>query len=206
SAILSLTNKTKPKVVFVRPSGPPVANPGIPGFQRGGPLSVIADRLREYNFDVQEKDLSGMWAMQAQMQRQFAPPEPSDDEIKDAICSVLGIPSGPNQFGMPPQSIAPKLAAHLKSGGSAMVLTMPNGDAMTDALEEWGVKVNTNLLAVHEAIKSQNPAGDPIEDALRVPMIFVIKDYGDHMLTQPLKSLEAIMFPILPVETLSKPG
>jgi hypothetical protein len=206
SAILSLTNKTKPKVVFVRPSGPPVASPGIPGFQRGGPLSVIAERLREYNFEVQEKDLSGMWAMQAQMQRQFAAPEPSDEEIKDAIWIVLGIPSGPNQMGMPPQSIAPRLAAHLKGGGSAMVLTMPNGDAMADALGEWGVTVRTDTLVVHEAVKSPQRSADPIEEAQRVQMIFVIRDYGDHMLTKPLKSLDSLMFPILPVETATRQG
>jgi hypothetical protein len=207
SAILSLTNKTKPKVVFVRPSGPPVANPGIPGFQRGGPLSVIAERLREYNFEVLEKDLSGMWAMQAQMQRQFAAPEPSDEEIKDAVWIVLGIPSAPNQMGMPPQSVGPRLAAHLRAGGSAMVLTMPNGDAMADALSEWGVTVHTDVVAVHEALKPTGArSADPIEEAMRVQMIFVIRDYGDHMLTGPLKSLDSILFPILPIETQAKAG
>jgi len=206
SAILSLTNKVKPKVVFVRPGGPPVANPGIPGFQRGGPLSVIADRLRDYNFDVMEKDLSGMWAMQAQMQRQFAAPEPSDEEIKNAIWIVLGIPSAPNQMGMPPQSVGPRLAAHLKAGGSAMVLTMPNGDAMPDALGEWGVTVHTDTVAVHEQVKSTGRSSDPIDEALRVQMIFVIHDYGDHMLTRPLKSLDSLMFPILPIETQARPG
>jgi hypothetical protein len=206
SAILALTNKTKPRVVFVRPSGPPLTMQGIPGFQRGGPLSVIAERLREYNFEVMEKDLSGMWAMQAQMQRQFAPPEPPEEEIKDAVWVVLAIPSGPGQFGQPPQSMAPKVAAHLRNGGSAMVLTLPNGDAMAEALDEWGVKVHTDTVAVHEQVKGGTSSGGTIEDALRMPMIFVLRDYGEHMLTKPLSSLEGIIFPIVPVETTSKVG
>jgi hypothetical protein len=167
---------------------------------------VIAERLRDYNFDVMEKDLSGMWAMQAQMQRQFAAPEPSDEEIKNAIWIVLGIPSAPNQMGMPPQSVGPRLAAHLKAGGSAMVLTMPNGDAVPDALGEWGVTVHTDTVAVHEQVKSTGRSSDPIDEALRVQMIFVIHDYGDHMLTRPLKSLDSLMFPILPIETQARAG
>jgi hypothetical protein len=206
SAILSLTSKTKPKVVFVRPSGPPLTSQGIPGFQRGGPLSLIAERLRDYNFEVMEKDLSGMWAMQAQMQRQFAPPEPSEEEIKDAVWIVLGIPQGQGQMGMPPQSMAPKVAAHLNNGGSAMVLTLPQGDALAGALDEWGVKVHTDTIAVHKAVPSTGAAKDQVEEALRVPMFFVIKDYGEHMLTKPLSSLESIMFPLVPVETTSKAG
>jgi len=206
SAILSLTSKTKKKVVFVRPGGPPLATPGIPGFQRGGPLSMMAERLRDYNFDVQEKDLSGMWAMQAQMQRQFAPPEPTDEEIKDAIWIVLAMPSAPNQMGMPPQSIAPRLGAHLKAGGSAIVLTMPNGDALADALGDWGVSVHTDLVAVHEAIKSSAQATDMIEDAVRRQTFFVLREYGDHMLTQPLRSLDSLLFPITPIETTPRAG
>jgi hypothetical protein len=83
---------------------------------------------------------------------------------------------------------------------------MPNGDAMADALSEGGVTVHTDAVAVHEAVKSSQRSSDPIEEALRVPMIFVIRDYGDHMLTQPLKSLDSIMFPILPVEISNKQG
>ena len=48
-------------------------------------MSEIAQRLKDYNFDVLEKDLSGMYAMQAQMQGQGAPPEPTDEQIKDLL-------------------------------------------------------------------------------------------------------------------------
>ena len=43
--------------------------------------AFVADRLREYNIEVLEKDISGQWQMQAmQMQMQGMPlaPEPSD--------------------------------------------------------------------------------------------------------------------------------
>ena len=39
-------------VVFVRPSGPPLCDPGMPPFQAGGPLSQAADRLRESLFNI----------------------------------------------------------------------------------------------------------------------------------------------------------
>jgi hypothetical protein len=207
SAILSLSSKTKPRVVFVRPGGPPMTMPDMPPFQRGGPLSMIAERLREYNFEVMEKDLSGMWAMQAQMRRQFAAPEPADEEIKDAVWIVLGFPGQQGQFGMPsPSTLGPKLAAHLKAGGSALVLAVPQGDAMTEALDEWGVTVRTEAIAVHEQPKSSGSRVDFVEEALRRPFIFLITDYGDHMLTQPLASLKALMAPVVPIETQPKVG
>lgn len=87
-----------------------------------------------------------------------------------------------------------------------MVLTLPNGDALAEALDEWGVKVHTDTIAVHEQVKSSGSAANPIEDALRMQFIFVIRDYGDHMLTKPLSSLESIMFPIVPIETSAKAG
>jgi hypothetical protein len=45
-----------------------------------------------------------------------------------------------------------------------------------------------------------------VEEAQRVPVIFVLKQYGQHMLAGPLKSLESIMFPIVPVSTTAKEG
>jgi hypothetical protein len=208
SAILSLTSKGRPKVVFVRPGGAPLAMPGIPGFQRGGPLSNIADRLREYNFDVLEKDISGMWAMQAQMQQMPTPPEPKDEEIKDAIWIVVNVPTAPQQqqFG-PPPSVAPKLAEHLKNGGSALVLMMMRADPMAGALDEWGVKVRTDVVAVHEAVQGgPSRSADMIEEAQRTPFIFVVNEYGDHAITNPLRSLDAVLVPMVPVEIEPRQG
>src|SRR3954468_12373762 len=108
-------------------------------------MSQVADRLRQYNFEVLEKDLSGMWAMQAQMQQQPAAPEPSDEQIKDAVWIALAFPTGQQQNPMMPSpSIGPKVAEHLKAGGSAMVLFAPQVENMADTMKEWGIDVHTN--------------------------------------------------------------
>ncbi|HEX2973717.1 MAG TPA: Gldg family protein [Tepidisphaeraceae bacterium] len=206
SALLALTNKGKSRVVFVRPGSAPLTNPGIPGFQAPGYLAAVAERLREYNFEVLEKDLSGMFAMQSQMQGLPTPPEPTDEEMKNAVWIVLDIPAGRSPMG-PPPAIAPKLAAHLKAGGSALVLALPQADDLAAALNDWGVKIRPDILAVHEPIKSQNTqVADVIEDVQRHPYIFVVNDYGDHPLAKPLKSLDGLILPMLVVETSPKPG
>jgi hypothetical protein len=210
SAILSLTSETKPKVVFVRPGGPPLASPGFPPFQPGGPLSEIAARLREYNFDVLEKDLSGMWAMQQQMRGGGMPPEPepSDEEIKDAVWIVLSFPTQQQgMMGMPPPTIAPKVAAHLKAGGSALLLFLPNSEDMAEALKEYGISVDTGAIVVKEVAQTNaTPTADFIEEAQRSPFIFVTNDYGEHLLAKPLASLDSLLIPILPVKTTAAEG
>ena len=208
AAILSLASETKPKVVFVRPGGAPLTSPGFPPFVPGGPFSDIADRLRDYNFEVLEKDLSGMWAMQAQMRGQPAEPEPSDEEIKDAVWIVISMPqqqAGP--MGAPPPSIAPKVAEHLKNGGSALTLFLPNGEDLSEALKPWGVSVDTNAIIVHEQLESiSGPTANFIEEAKRIPFIFVLNQYGDHLLTQPLRALDGLILPMLPVRTTAADG
>ncbi|HEV2294983.1 MAG TPA: Gldg family protein [Tepidisphaeraceae bacterium] len=203
SAILSLTAEKKPKVVFVRPGGGPLTESSF--FQQG-PFSRVADRLREYNFEVLEKDLSGSWAMQAQMQGRPAAPEPSDEEIKDAVWIVLSIPTQGGPMG-PTPPIAPRVAQHLKEGGSAMFLFFPQSDDMHEALAEWGIEVQTGAMVVHEPIPSQGgPSGDFIEDAQRIPYIFVVNNYADHPITKPLQSLDFLMLQMLPVKTRSAAG
>jgi hypothetical protein len=106
TAILALNQQKKQKVVFVRNGGPPMAQQGQLFGARGGPFSAVAQRLRDYNFDVMEKDLTGMWAMQAQMQQQMPPPpEPTDEQIKDAIWIVLNFPTGQQNPKAPTPSI-----------------------------------------------------------------------------------------------------
>ncbi|MGB7161195.1 MAG: Gldg family protein, partial [Tepidisphaeraceae bacterium] len=208
TAILALTQEKKPKVVFVRPGGGPLTSAGFPPFQPSGPLSKVADRLREYNFEVLEKDLSGTWAMQQQMRQQQMPsePEPSDEEIKDAVWIVLSIPTGGGPMG-PPQPIAPKVAEHLKRGGSALMLFYPQGDDLHEALAEWGITVESRAIAVHEAVPSRGgPSGDMIEDAQRFPFIFVTNNYGDHPITRPLQSLDALLLHMMPITTKETKG
>jgi ABC-type uncharacterized transport system len=205
SAILSLTTAKKPKVVFLRPGGAPLTTPGFPPFQQGGPLSHIAARLRDYNFDVLEKDMSGQYAMQAQMQGQQVEPEPSDDDIKDAVWIVLSLPSG-GQDQQPPPSIAPKVAEHLKAGGSALCLFLPNADNLSGALSEYGIDVRTDLVCVHEAVKTATASGDMIEEAKKNPIIFVLNQFGDSLIAQPLRSLDAAFARLQPVLLTPKPG
>jgi hypothetical protein len=206
SAILSLTQKPR-KVAFVRPGGPPIADPGMPPFQRGGPFSAVADRLRAYNFEVVEKDLSGMYAMQAQAQGMPPEPEPTDDELKDAIWIVLNFPTGRSPMGMPPTTIGPKVSEHLSRGGSALILNTLQADGLAEALADWGVTVNTQQVLVHEPVPGgQGQASDPIEEAKKVPPVFVLNEYGDHLLTRPLRSLDSIVVPLVPVTIQSKEG
>jgi hypothetical protein len=201
TAILALSNAKKPKVVFVRAGGPPLAQPGMGPFQRGGPMSQVADRLRQYNFEVLEKDLSGMWAMQAQMQQMPAAPEPSDEQIKDAVWIALAFPTGQQNPMMPSPSIGPKVAEHLKGGGSAMILFAPQVENMSDAMKEWGIEVRTDAVAVHAPIQtSEGRQGDAIEEALKYPFVFDIRNYGDHMIARPLQSLPGFLVPMLTVK------
>jgi hypothetical protein len=203
TAIYGLTQAKKTMVVFVRPSGPPLCDPGMPPFQAGGPLSQAADRLREYNFDVQEKDLSGQYAMQAQEQGQPAPPEPSDAEMQDAIWVVIAAPSQNNQgpMGPIPSPIGPKLLEHLSLGGSAFVLPFPQEDSPVNPLKDWGIDLRTDAVAVHDVPPQQTASDDPAQQLQQYPFVFNIRDYGDFPITRPLRSLDSLLVPLLPVKT-----
>jgi hypothetical protein len=204
TAIAALEQKKQTKVVFIRPGGAPLTQAGNM-FQEGGPLSDIADQLRQYNFDVMEKDITGQYAMQAQMQRQPAPPEPSDADIKDAIWVVLSFQPKMGRQG--PSPLGPKLAEHLKEGGSALVLFFPMADDLSDALKDWGVTARTDMVAIHEPVASQGTStGDMVENAQRMPIVFVTKQYGDHPLAKPLASLASLLSPIVPVQASQEKG
>jgi hypothetical protein len=106
----------------------------------------------------------------------------------------------------PPPSAAPRVAEHLKAGGSALFMFLPQSDNMDEALRDWGISVNTDVVAVHEMIKSPaGPTADMIEEAQRVPFIFVLRNYGDHPLTKPLQSLETLLLDSVPVTTSETP-
>jgi len=204
AAILSLEQEKKPKVAFMRMGGAPLTNPMFSG---EAPLSDIADRLRSYNFDVLEKDLSGEWAMQMQARGGMAPPEPSDDELRDAVWVVFST-TQMGQFGPQPLSpeVAHKISDHLDHGGSAMMLFDTHSDGLASVLSSWGVSVRTDIIAVHEPVAgTAEGAEDFVEQARRSPPIFVINDYGDSPVTRTLQTLDAAVVPILPVETHSAP-
>jgi hypothetical protein len=206
SAILAVTASSRPRVAFIRSGGPPLTMPGIPGFMQGGPYSLIAEYLREYNFEVVDKDLSGMWAMQAQMQGGFAPPEPAEEELHDAIWVVVDVPQQRRPMMAPPTSIGPKLAEHLQRGGSALVLARQEGDSLGEALEDYGIRIRTDAIAVHEPVKGGTRSNDLVEAAQRLPFIFLLRQYGDHLLTRPLNSLESVLMPLVIVQTEKREG
>lgn len=205
TAIFSLTQTKKPKVVFLRPGGAPLTNAGFPPFQPSGPFSEIAGRMRQYNFDVLEKDLSGQWAMQSQARGMPAAPEPGWEEIADAVWVVID--SGGAQAG--PDPIGPKLAEHLGHGGAALVLVNPTPgasgpDPVVSTLKDWGVDVYPDIFAVHEQIPTEQGAAagsDPVQEALRVSYIWDIKNYGQHPISKPLANLDSVFVPLAVVKT-----
>jgi hypothetical protein len=204
TALAALEMTKQPKVVFIRPGGPPLTA-GASMFQEAGPFSDIADRLRQYNFQVLEKDISGQWAMQARMQQVPTPPEPSDEEIKDAVWVVLSLNPAMGQQG--PNPLGPKLEEHLKQGGSALVLYFPMSDDLGAALKPWGIEAQTDLVAVHEPVSSAGSrTADMLENAQRMPPVFVTTHYGDHPLTKPLESLQSLLSPLIIVKTTPQKG
>ncbi len=212
-AILAVTAAHKPKAVFVRPGGGPLTSPGFPPFQPAGPFSRFADRLRLYNFDVLEKDASGEYAMRAQMQGGPTAPEPTDDEIKDAIWIVLDFPTQQRQQmpGMPPPASPadPVLAKHLAEGGSAVVVMMTGADKMAASLGPWGVDARTDLVAVHDLVKTDATAAaaaSGINEALKLPIYWSVDAYGDSPVTAPLRSLDTILVDCAPIVRQPRQG
>lgn len=201
AAILAVSQAKKQKVVFcVPPDAMGITDPGAPPFQPAGELSDVADRLRSYDFEVMEKDLTGQAAMRAQMQGQPPPQEPSDEEIKDAVWVVLNVGSQSNPEMGPPPSIGPKVAEHLKNGGSAVIVSAPRAEDLSPVLKDWGIEMKPDIVCVHEPVKQAGGAsGDIVQEALRRPPIFNIHQYGDAPPCKPLRSLSGLFPGISPV-------
>lgn len=207
SAVLALTQEKKPKVAFVRGGGPPLASAGTPFGGRPGAFSQIAARLGEYNFEVVEKDLSEQWAMQAQMQRMPTTPEPTLEEIKDAVWVVIALPPQPGGQMGPVPPVAPAVANHLKAGGSALVLVLGQAEDLSPALGDWGIKPRSEAFIVHTPVKSTGGApGDMINEAQKNPFVFILNEYGNHVLAEPIRSLDIPLIEAVPVQTTPTPG
>jgi hypothetical protein len=88
-----------------------------------------------------------------------------------------------------------------------MMLFYPQSDDMHEALADYGISVDTRAIAVHEATPNPGgPSGDMIEDAQRVPFIFVSNNYGDHAITKPIQSLDMLLLRMLPVSVKETKG
>ena len=208
AAILSLTQPKKTKVAFIRGGGPAKLGAGMMGGE--GAYSEIANRLKAYNFEVVEKDVSGQSAQRAMMGGMPPAPEPSDEELKDAIWVVFSEPQMTQVGPMPGASpeLEAKLKEHLDRGGSAICLFEMQGGDLGSVMKEWGLEVRTNAVAVHEPIRTDaDPGADFIERARRAPPIFVINDYGGpHPITSTLQALDAALVPMLPVMAPGAPN
>jgi hypothetical protein len=78
-----------------------------------------------------------------------------------------------------------------------MILFAPRSDNMGDLMKQWGIEVHPDAIAVHSPIKQADARqGDVIEEAQKYPFVFKIRDYGDHMITKPLQSLDSLLLPM----------
>lgn len=194
AAIASLTGAPRPMVVFVRPGGPPVATETAPGQP---PLFVaLANRLKDYGFDVQEKDASG----QSANQEEAPVPEPTPEQMKSAVWVVVRFPND-TQPGEP-SPMESMLEDHLRTGGSAMVLLFPTTDAMDSALGQMGIRAHTDEVIVHEALPPpERKTNDLVATALQnSQLVFKLNQYGNHPIAQPLGGLDFLQAASVPVE------
>jgi hypothetical protein len=196
SAIVTLTIPKKPMVVFVRISGPPLTTVSGGAAAQEPLFAAVARRLKEYNFEVREKDASGQSAMMGT--------DPTDAEMKDAVWVVVRSPHDDDDNQVPLDQM---LAKHLQEGGSAMVLTFPLANPMDAALNPIGVHVTTAGVVVHELLPpAPRRTTDMVDAALQSSQLFFkINDYGDSPITQPLQGLDFVNAACAPVQIDSRP-
>lgn len=201
-ALVSIENPVKQRVIFVRPSGAPLTQ----SFFQEAPFTIVARRLRAANCEVLEKDLSGQFAMRAQMQG-MPVTEATEEQMKDrsAVWVVFSASPVNSQFG--PDPLSGKLREHLEEGGSALVLTEAGRGDCAAATKSMGISARTDLMIVKESRDTASAgSADMITDAQRRPYIFTLTSYGTGPLAKPLGGLQSLLVPLAPVTTSSEPG
>jgi hypothetical protein len=193
AAIASLTAKNKPMVVFVRAGGQPLATSMQPE-QQPPPFASIAQRLRDDNFDVQEKDLSGQASMQ-----EMPMPEPTEAQMKDAIWVVVRFQhdSPPGE----PSPLDPAVEAHIKGGGAAMILLFPTADPMEQVLGPMGIQAKTDDVILHDVLAApERQTGDFADSALQASQaVMKLSEYGNHPIADPLAGLDFLQAACVPI-------
>ncbi len=138
-------------------------------------------------------------------------PGPTPEQMKTAIWVVVRYPEDnamAAQMGMPgPSQINQMLADHLKEGGSAMVATMPLGDAMTEVFSPLGVTIKPDYMLVKDILP---PSDHHVSDQAEIfdrqyQFVFLMNQYGDHPLTRPLADLDMLtlfMAPVVAADTV----
>jgi hypothetical protein len=192
-AIFALTQK-KPMIVFLRPGGPTITT-SLNGGQ--AVFSAVAQRLRDYNFVVKEKDLSGQSAMLGG--------EPTNEELRTAVWIVVRDPRN----SMPESEVPMNglLQKHLEEGGSTFILLFPTVDSTIEPLHSMGINVNTDDVIVHEALPTTGRRSNDIVDAaLQSSQLFYELDqYGDHPIAKPLDGLDFVNAASSPVAIFPNP-
>src|SRR5205085_8237253 len=75
------------------------------------------------------------------------------------------------------------------------------------ATKEWGIEATVDAIAVHARVEQAGAqSSDYLEEARRLPYVFDIRDYGNAPFTAPLRSLESLLVPIMPVKTSAAAG
>jgi hypothetical protein len=78
------------------------------------------------------------------------------------------------------------------------------GDDFAAALHSWGVTINTSAMVFHKTIETETESDDEIERAKKMPHIFVLNKYGQHVMVKTLNSLDGVLVPVLPVTVEKK--
>ncbi|MFA7236270.1 MAG: Gldg family protein [Phycisphaeraceae bacterium] len=151
SAIISITLKTKPLVVFVNSAQQSAVGPG-------GPFSFVASQLRNMNFEVREWNPAGR-----RTQLGPTPPEPKPQPEKDQPIVWVFLPQSPPDprmpFMPPNTQTAETLKNAIKDHQPAFVILAPNPmsrfgqpDAIADTLSELGITVDSSIQVMQNLI------------------------------------------------------
>jgi hypothetical protein len=185
SAILSMTEKQKPALLFV--------TVGMPATMMGGPYGEMAERLRKNGFLVQDWDV-------------MREPELPKPENASKIILVFVPPPQPDmRQPMPPPSPEQyRLAIDAVKGGAPCLLL---GDASTmfappppygELFDLFGVDGKLNAVAVHSVVV------DAAGTEKAVPQIEITR-YTNDPISRPLGALPSMFFRAAPLVLKKEP-
>lgn len=195
SAIVHLTQKEKPAVVFIRFGGPPLF---IGGFMPGQPPAVLRQmeaQLEDANFTVHEWDLAGQDGM------------PHIDPPPSRTLYVIMRPTQPQRgpFGQSPQqaSFSPKNLATVKKAlgdapraifltGWTPAMGPSAGYEYADYIADtWGIEAPGDRLAIQA-----DPIGNQKYRFVRAPLQFTQPRFSDHPVVSGLAQ-QRTTFPLI---------
>jgi hypothetical protein len=189
SALLSMVQPDKLKVVFVTPTPNQITTRGS-----DDSWTAVADRLKELNFDVLEWSPPG-----PQMSPDQPPPQATPPATGKGVVWIVFPPDAPTaqqmMSGMPPPDPKPIIEAlktHLAGGGRALLLASSGGGspfgggesyAFDEIAKSFGIVVQPKYTVVrHYDLNDQEMA---------YPRI-VLTRYPDTEITRPMQSLQTI--------------